>query len=152
MRLEEINDPNPKYINSVIIWGVKPIALLADAMITMQDDPDLIYLFGVMIQERCEDLEKCLLRLYGENQLVDVDQYRVDLIENAVLKENLIKKLAAMLGVDPEHVTHGRKYSVDDLQLMGDFFKFLHKGEPEHTERIKELLSLANTESPETAT
>ncbi|MBL7180266.1 MAG: hypothetical protein ISS65_08685 [Desulfobacterales bacterium] len=88
MRLEEINDPNPKYINSVIVWGIKPISHLADAMITMQDDSDLVYLFGTMIQERCDDLEKCLLRLYGEkpgnnNHLIDVDQYRVDLIENA---------------------------------------------------------------------
>ena len=88
MRLEEINNPDPKYINSVIMWGIKPISRLADAMITMQDDSDLVYLFGEMIQERCEDLEKCLLRLYGEkpgndDQFIDVDQYRVDLIENA---------------------------------------------------------------------
>ena len=88
MRLEEINNPDPKYINSVIVWGLRPIACLADAMISMPER-ELIYLFGEMIQERCEDLEKCLLRLYGEkpgdnNQLVDIDQYQVDLIENAV--------------------------------------------------------------------
>jgi len=79
MRLEKINDPDPKYINAVIIWGIRPISCLADSMITMQDDSDLVYLFGTMIQERCEDLEKCLLRLYGEKpenngQIIDIDQ------------------------------------------------------------------------------
>ncbi len=66
------------------------------------------------------------------------------------LKERLSKKLAAMMGVNPAYVTPERKYSVDDLQLMVDFFKYLHKGESKHKESIKELLALAARKTTDT--
>ena len=73
----------------------------------------------------------------------------------ASIKEGLIKKLAAMTGVDPEHVTDCREYSVEQQELMIAFVKFLHKGESKVMESIKELLTLVvgegATESPETA-
>ena len=55
-----------------------------------------------------------------------------------------------MMGVNLAHVKHDRKYSVDDLQLMVDFFRDLYKGDSKHKESIKELLALAARKSPET--
>ena len=111
------------------------------------EDPRAVFFYYEM-RSKVDDLTKLLCRLgddYDKNPIPDKSESRSN-----ELKERLVGKLAAMMGVNPEYVPpHEWKYSVDDLQLMVKFFKYLHKGESKHKESIKELLTLAAREVKE---
>ncbi len=62
-------------------------------------------------------------------------------------KEELLKKYAATVGINPKHVTHCREYSVEQLEISIAFFELLHKGD---VERVKEFLALIAKESIDT--
>ncbi len=106
--------------------------------------------FYYEMRNKVDDLSKLLYRLgddYDKNPIPDKSESRSN-----ELKERLIRKLTAMLGVNPEYLTRDREYSVDDLQFMMDFFKYLHKGDSKHKETIKELLALAAREKSKEST
>ena len=83
--------------------------------------------FYYEMKNKINDLTKLLFRLgddYDKNPKPDKSES-----SSNELKERLIKKLAAMMGINLAHVKDDRRYSIDDLQLLVDLFSDLHKGE-----------------------
>ena len=64
-------------------------------------------------------------------------------------KDNLIKELAEIAGVDPEWIEGDREYSVKDLEQIKSFWLYIHRDrhkKSKHAESISSLLTLAANE------
>ena len=62
-------------------------------------------------------------------------------------KDNLIKKLAETMGVDPEDIEGDREYSIRDLEQIKSFWLYIHKDrdtKSKHAETLRVLLALAS--------
>ena len=97
--------------------------------------------FYYEMRSKLDDLSKLLHRL--------MDEYREASKKNGDKKDDLLKNLAEISGVDPEDIEGNRKYSAKQLEQIKSFWLYIHKDrdkKSKHAETIRVLLELAANE------